>query len=76
MEFIYGFAGALAALVLLGIGYFIGWKMTANRRKVTAEELGEAERRKLKEEQEAFHLVRNYTTERAYGMVDDDLAER
>ena len=70
MEFLYGFAGALAVFALLGLGFFVGWKAHKSSRVITAEELGEKERRRLIQEQEAFKLVQNYTVERAYGMED------
>lgn len=75
MEYVlYGFAGALAVIALLGLGFFVGWKAHRSRRiimtKELAEELSEQERKRLRQEQEAFNLVQNYTVERAYGMVD------
>lgn len=71
MEFLYGFAGALAVIALLGLGFFVGWKVRKNSRVVTAKELGEQERKRLIAEQEAFHLLQNYSVERAYGMADE-----
>lgn len=71
MEYVlYGFAGALAVIALLGLGFFAGWKAHKNSRVITAKELSERERRRLMAEQEAFNMVQNYTVERAYGMAD------
>lgn len=67
MEYVlYGIAGALAVIALLGLGFFVGWMVHKGRRVITAEDLGERERRRLMQEQEAFRLLQNYTVERAY----------
>lgn len=68
MEFFYGVAGALVVLALLGFGFFMGWMAHKSSRIVTAEKLNEQERRRMKQEQEAFNLLQNYTVERAYGI--------
>lgn len=71
MEYVlYGFAGALAVIALLGLGFFVGWKVHKSSRVITARELEERERKQLTQEQEAFRLLQNYTVERAYGMED------
>lgn len=76
MEYVlYGFAGALAVIALLGLGFFVGWKVHKSSRVITAEELGEKERRRLIAEQKAFRLLQNYTVERAYGMADAEPKE-
>lgn len=67
MAFIIGFAGGLAALGLLGAGFFLGWQAARRRSGPGAEAPGEEETRRLREEQEAFALLQNYTVERAYG---------
>ena len=75
-EFLSGFLGALAVMALLSAGVAIGWQAHKTFVKHTthvAEPLAEKERRKLSEEQQAFDMVRNYSMERAYGMVDDVL---
>lgn len=76
MEYVlYGFAGALAVIALLGLGFFVGWKVHKGSRVVTAKELEERERRQLVQEQEAFRVLQNYNIERAYGMADAEPKE-
>lgn len=72
---LYGFAGALAVIALLGLGFFVGWKVHKRSRVITAQELGDQERRRLIQEQEAFKLLQNYNIERAYGMADAEPKE-
>lgn len=74
MDFVIGFAGAFLCLLLLCTGVVVGWKLkTADYERsvrVTAEKVGETERKRMQEEQEAFELLQNYSVERAYGMAD------
>lgn len=70
MAFLWGVLGAAAVAALLGLGFALGWHgrgaIPSSRRP---EAPGEAEERRLAEEQEAFRLMQNYSTERAYGMA-------
>lgn len=67
MTFIIGVAGALTVLTLLGVGFFMGWQQAGRKAPPAPKAPTEAERHRLREEQEAFHLLQNYTVERAYG---------
>lgn len=75
MSFLYGALGTLAVMILFLGGAFAGWKahdwLDKRTQKKTAKELTEDERRKLQEQQEAFHVLQNYSVERAYGMVPE-----
>lgn len=77
MEFILGFAGALLAITLFGVGALCGWKLkTADQKRervITAQELNEKERQMLKEQQEAFNRLQNYTVDDAYGLTRQDV---
>ena len=68
MSAVWGFLGALAALAVFGGGVFTGWRLRGAAVRGRVEQPGESERRRLKEEQEAFRRVQNYTVEDAYGM--------
>lgn len=67
MTFIIGFAGGLAAIGLLLTGMYLGWQAKGRQAPPGVEAPTEQESRRLQEEQEAFHLLQNYTVERAYG---------
>lgn len=67
MAFIMGFAGAAVVLGLLGAGIFLGWRLAKGQLPPAAEAPTERESQRLREEQEAFQLLQNYTVERAYG---------
>ena len=72
--FVYGFLGALVALLLFSAGAVIGWaarRFYAKNRAPSVESPGEQERRRLVEEQQAFRLLQNYSVERAYGQLND-----
>lgn len=73
--FIAGFLGAIAAAGLLALGGALGWKahaaLAAQSRPQTPPP-GEGERRRLREEQQAFALLQNYSPERAYGMLREE----
>lgn len=77
MEFLIGFLGALAAMGLLFSGSLIGWKARSAfekyRTRKTAEELTELEKQRIREEQQAFSALQNYSSERAYGLMKDPL---
>ena len=66
MEYVYGFLGALSCLLLWGGGFLLGWAAHKHRRCVTAERLTEKEQHRIKEEQEAWHRLHNYSVEDAY----------
>ena len=72
MEFLIGFLGAIiaVALFILGIvaGYVLRGKEYEKTQRVTAEQLSEAQRRRLQEEQEAWTALHNYNVEDAYAM--------
>ena len=67
MAFLLGLAGGAAAVGLLLSGGFLGGQLARRQPRPTAEALSEREDRRLREEQEAFRLLQNYTVERAYG---------
>ena len=67
MAFLLGLAGGAAVVGLLLAGGFVGWQLARRQARPTAEALPEGEDRRLREEQEAFRLLQNYTVERAYG---------
>ena len=73
MEFILGFLGAILAMSLFAGGVALGcWlkeKEFARRQKVTAEQLTEAQKRRLREEEEAWSALHNYSVEDAYNMA-------
>lgn len=72
MAFIYGFLGALALTLILGIGVVIGWKLKshdeARTQRVTAEELTQTQKQRIRDEQEAWKSLHNYSVEDAYGI--------
>lgn len=79
MYVLYGALGCLACLFLIGIGLILGWTLRGlyvrgftSRPAMTdlEKQTQEEQRRKLKAEQQAFHAIQNYSTERAYGMAD------
>lgn len=69
---IYGFVGAILALGLFAAGAYCGWRMNDNLREkkavITERQIGEAERERLKREQEAFRTMLNYNPDMAYGI--------
>ena len=67
MAFFMGLAGGAAVAALLLSGIILGWQLARRQVRPTAETLSEGEDRRLREEQEAFRLLQNYTVERAYG---------
>ena len=67
MAFLLGLAGGAAVAALLLSGIILGWQLARRQVRSTAEALSEGEDRRLREEQEAFRLLQNYTVERAYG---------
>ena len=69
---IYGFVGAILALGLFAAGAYCGWRMNDKLREkktvIAEREIGEAERNRLKHEQEAFRTMLNYNPDMAYGI--------
>lgn len=69
---IYGFVGAILALGLFAAGAYCGWRMNDKLREkktvIAEREIGEAERNRLKREQEAFRTMLNYNPDMAYGI--------
>jgi hypothetical protein len=69
---IYGFVGAILALGLFAAGAYCGWRMNDKLREkktvIAEREIGEAERDRLKREQEAFRTMLNYNPDMAYGI--------
>ena len=72
MEFLMGFLGALLAVGLFVAGTCIGWTLKgqhfAQTQKVTAEALTEAQKQRVREEQEAWMALHNYSVDDAYGV--------
>jgi hypothetical protein len=79
MTFLYGVLGTVAVLILFFGGVFAGWKLKQFDERRTAKrfakELSEEERRRLREEQDAFRQLQNYNTDTAYGYKPDYLTQ-
>ncbi len=60
-----GFAGGMAAVGLFAGGTWFGWRIRGSTRP---ERLPDKERRRIREEQDAFRKLQNYTVEDAYGL--------
>lgn len=69
---LYGALGVLLALVLLGLGFFAGWRghgqWLRHTSRAVSEELSEQQRRELDAQRRAFDELMSYNTETAYGM--------
>jgi len=79
MEFLIGFIGAIMAVLLLTAGFAAGWmgcRMHLKRTTTKPEVMGEQERKRLLEQQQAFQYLQNYSAERAYGMAEDEIFRR
>ena len=72
VNIILGAVGALAVMLLIALGVFIGWNANnafrSHSNKVAAEEASEEERRQLLADQRAFEAMLNYNQDTAYGM--------
>ncbi len=66
--FILGGAGALTALGLLALGFWLG---SRTHKGGGTPPPSNRERERLSREQAAFRQLQNYSVERAYGLVDD-----
>ena len=77
MEFLIGAVGAVSVMLLFAAGVFTGWKLyeAADKRRVrkTAAELSDKQLQELKEQQEAFRQMQNYSVETAYGYRPDNI---
>ena len=70
MEILMGAAGAVLALGCFGAGAVLGWRIAEKlRMPPAAMPLEEREARRLREGQEAFRSIQNYSAEQAYGML-------
>ena len=70
MEILMGAAGAVLALGCFGAGAVLGWRIAGKlRMPPAAMPLEEREARRLREGQEAFRSLQNYSAEQAYGML-------
>ena len=70
MEILMGAAGAVLALGCFGAGAVLGWRIAEKlRMPPVAMPLEEREARRLREGQEAFRSLQNYSAEQAYGML-------
>lgn len=72
MSILYGAFGAIAVLTLLALGFFAGWAAHGRFCRSRAERPEEAELRRLREEQDAFHRLQNYNADVAYGLAEED----
>ncbi|MBQ4133353.1 MAG: hypothetical protein IJD04_06440 [Desulfovibrionaceae bacterium] len=69
---IQGILAFLTCLLVFAAGFFAGWKLCRALSVPPARPLTDPERTALLEEQKAFHLLQNYSAERAYGMQKGD----
>ena len=79
MSFLIGFMGGLTVVALLALGGACGWaahKAFARPVAQQKETLEEAERRRMEEDEQAFDILKNYSLERAYGMLDEEPRRR
>lgn len=76
MTIVYGFLGAVLALGVFAAGAICGWRLNEKLREkravIAEQELGEAERERLRKEQEAFRSMLNYNAEQAYAYSADE----
>lgn len=68
MDFAMGFIGFVLAELLFGAGAFIGWKVHGQIHRATAEALTQTQKQRIKEEQEAWNCLHNYSVDDAYGV--------
>lgn len=72
MEFMIGFAGAVLAVGLFVVGAVFGWKFRERvykrEARVTAEQLTEVQKQRLREEAEAWKALHSYSVEDAYAI--------
>lgn len=69
---IYGAVGVLLGLAICAGCVYLGWRaherFEAHTRTVEAKEIGEQERARLIEQQQAFRSIMDYSTDIAYGL--------
>ena len=74
--FIYGVIGMLFTVALFAGGVWLGWHLRIRYADKTAAavktELSEQEKRRQKEDAQAFGQLANYNPEMAYGLVKAD----
>jgi len=70
-QFIYGALGVIGALMVIVLSGFCGWKLNdvyrEKTQKVIQRELTLEEKKRAKEEAEAFATMLNYSADIAYG---------
>lgn len=66
MYFVIGFCGALACLLLFGLGAAVGWNVHRLTRRRTGRAASRAQA--AQDEQDAFRRLRNYSVADAYGL--------
>ena len=71
--FIYGVLGMLFTIALFAGGIYLGWRLRIRYEDKTAAalkiELSEQEKRRQREDAQAFGQLANYSPEMAYGIV-------
>jgi len=71
--FLYGVFGMLFTVALFAAGVYTGWRVRIRYTEKTAAalrtELSEQEKRRQKEDAQAFNQLANYSPEMAYGLV-------
>ena len=70
MHFIIGFCGALACLGVFGLGVVIGWNVYL--RVHSADALPAPQGQAVRDEQDAFRRLQNYSAEDAYGLNQEE----
>ena len=80
MSFLYGILGTILVMALFSGGVVLGWKLNIRfyrTPKMKPEDpiKQQKELERMKEEQEAWRVMQDYSVERAYGMVSDELGE-
>jgi hypothetical protein len=79
MDFLIGFAGAFTLLLLTGGSFLLGWmaqdKYAKKHYSSSADSPDMVTRQMLKEQQQAFTEMQNYSVETAYRMKDTPTPE-
>lgn len=68
MEFLMGAVGALVCMAFAMGGFCAAWRLYPRLHTAAPEALTTEQRQQLKEQQEAFQTLLNYSVEDAYGM--------
>lgn len=69
MEFLLGAAGAATVLAAFGAGAALGRRAGRSAAVQPPETPEQTELRRMREGQEAFRFLQNYSVERAYGLL-------